>query len=80
MTVSEDDWEVAKHRVEAMPSHIKLAIGRSGSLSKDDIIKHIEKRDAIGERVVTMQINYLKFFKGKVTLLPTNSSCFLTVS
>lgn len=59
----EEDWEIAKIRVKSMPSHIRLAIGGYGQLSKDEIIEHLEQRDEIGKRIVEMQINYLKFFK-----------------
>jgi len=69
MTLSEEDWNVVRHRVEAMPSHIKLAIGRHEPLSKSDMINHIERRDEIGKRIVTMQMNYLKFFKKDMAAL-----------
>ena len=67
--ITEDDWEVVKHRIEAMPSHIKLAIGGSESLSKDDLLFHVKKRDSIGKRVVQMQLNYLRFFKKEMVAL-----------
>lgn len=69
MSISNEDWETVKHRVESMPSHIKLAIGGATSLSKDDILHHISKRDDVGKRVVTMQMNYLRFFKKEMAAL-----------
>ena len=69
MNITEEDWEVMKHRMEAMPSHIRLAIGPGRILSKQDILAHIEKRDLIGERIVIMQMNYLRFFKKEMATL-----------
>ena len=69
MTISEEDWETVKHRVESMPSHLKLAIGGNRSLSRDDILQHLENRDEVGRRIVAMQMNYLKFFKKEMTVL-----------
>lgn len=56
-------WELVTKRIEAMPSHMKLAMGGGESFSKNDILQHINKRDNIGKRVVEMQLNYLKFMK-----------------
>ncbi|MBI2675719.1 MAG: hypothetical protein HYX24_04635 [Candidatus Aenigmarchaeota archaeon] len=67
--IAEEDWEVVKHRVESMPAHIKLALGSYGSLSRDDMLTHLEKRDAIGRKMVEMQIGYLKFFKREMEKL-----------
>jgi len=61
--ITEEDWEVVKHRIESMPAHIRLAVGGKESLSKDDLLDHIEKRDSTGKRIVIMQMNYLRFFK-----------------
>lgn len=60
--ISNDDWEIVLHRVQAMPAHIKLAIGGHDSLSREDLISHIKAKDDVGKRVVEMQMNYLRFF------------------
>lgn len=59
----EEAWEIAKFRIEAMPKNLKLSIGSSGALNKDQLIEHIEKRDEIGEMIVEAQINFLRTFK-----------------
>ena len=66
MTEIEDwMWDVVAKRVEAMPAHMKLAIGGSGSLSKGEMLEHIQSRDRIGARIVEMQVNYLAFLKSE---------------
>ncbi len=61
--IDEEDWKLAEARIEAMPANLKLSIGNSGVLDKSEILKHLGKRDEIGQTIVKAQINYLKFFK-----------------
>lgn len=61
--ITQEDWEVVKHRIESMPAHLKLALGSFGALGRDEMINHINNRDEIGKKIVTMQINYLRFFR-----------------
>jgi hypothetical protein len=56
-------WEIIKARFEKMPPHLKLVIGGFGSLKKEEILEHIEKRDEIGKLLVETQLEYLKLFK-----------------
>ncbi len=67
--LTEEDWDVVKHRVESMPAYIKLALGSHGSMSRDEMLTHLEKRDSIGRKMVEMQISYLKFFKKEMEKL-----------
>jgi hypothetical protein len=55
-------WELVKARFERMPSNLRLVIG-GGSLKKEEILKHIEKRDEVGEFLVRMEMEYLKLIK-----------------
>jgi len=67
--LTEEDWEIVKHRVETMPAYLKLAMGKYGQLSKDEMIRHIDNRDEIGRRIVEIQLNYLRFFKKEMERL-----------
>jgi len=59
----EEAWGIAKFRIEAMPKTLKLSIGSTGALNKDQLIDHIEKRDDIGKMIAEAQINFLRTFK-----------------
>jgi hypothetical protein len=59
-------WELVKARFEKMPSNLRLVIGGVGSLKKEEILKHIEKKDEIGELLVRMEMEYLKLLKEEV--------------
>ena len=60
--IHNEDWEVATERVMMMPSNLKMHIGSFGTLSKEEIIEHLEKRDETGRRIVEMQLKYLRYF------------------
>jgi len=64
--LTEEDWELARHRVASMPSNIALSIGSLGSLNKEEILRHLEKRDDAGRKIVALQLAYLKFFKNEM--------------
>ena len=61
--ISNDYWIVVKSRFEQMPENMKISIGGFETLTKEDIIEHIEKKDQIGQLLVKMQMNYLRLFK-----------------
>ncbi len=48
-------------RIEArMPSNIKLSIGSTGSMSKDEMIDHVKKADDQGKQIIKMHLNFIK--------------------
>ncbi|MBR9683189.1 hypothetical protein GOV03_01495 [Candidatus Woesearchaeota archaeon] len=53
--------ELVIARIEArMPSHIKLSMGGVGSMSKEEMIKHVKEGDEQGEQIVKMHLNFIK--------------------
>jgi hypothetical protein len=54
-------------RLETLPSNQKISIGSSGEYgkeySKEELIKHIEKGDAIGEKIEEIQMEFLQSLK-----------------
>ena len=48
-------------RIDAkMPSNLKMSIGSSGSLSKEEMIDHVRKGDAEGKQIVQIHLNFIK--------------------
>ena len=66
--ISNDDWIVVKSRFEQMPENMRISMGGFQTLTKEDIIRHIEEKDETGELLVKMQMNYLKLFKKEVDI------------
>ena len=59
--INEDIKRLVIARIDAkMPSTIKLSIGDTGSLSKEEMIEHVNKMDTIGKQIVMMHLNFIK--------------------
>ncbi len=53
--------ELVIARIDAkMPSNLKISIGSSGSLSKEEMIDHVRKGDEEGKQIVQMHLNFIK--------------------
>ena len=53
-----NDYELLE-RVGSMPDTLRMSVG-SGELTKDDILKHVEQRDNIGNQVIEMELEFLR--------------------
>jgi len=67
-TVSQkiSDEEIRKivlARLKTYPSGRKISIGSQGSFSKDDLIKHVNRVDEIGIKIIEIQLQFLRSFK-----------------
>lgn len=56
-------WNVLKARFGKMPENLKIVIGGFGSLTKNEILECLEKRDEIGILLAKMELEYLRLFK-----------------
>jgi len=51
-----------------MPSHLKLSIGSYGTMSKEEMIDHVNKEDLVGKQIVRAHMSFLKaLFSGEFT-------------
>lgn len=59
--ISDEIKKLVIARIDArMPSNLKLSIGASGSLSKEEMIEHVRKGDEEGVQIVNMHLNFIK--------------------
>jgi hypothetical protein len=49
-------------RLDNLPRGIKISIGSAGSLTKDELIKNVEKETPIGEKIAQIQLAYIHSF------------------
>ena len=47
-------------RLDTVPKHFKLSIGREGTFDKEELKEHVEKEDKIGVQIVEMQLKFIK--------------------
>ncbi|MCK5211634.1 hypothetical protein KAJ89_02940 [Candidatus Parcubacteria bacterium] len=55
--------ELVKLRLCSMPEDVSMSIGSEGQFTRDELIAHIEKGDEIGNKVIKIEIEFLKSFK-----------------
>jgi hypothetical protein len=58
-----DEVQLVIARLNTMPSNITVNLGDSGVLEKSDLIKHVKKQDELGQKIVHMQLRYLRALK-----------------
>ena len=51
-------------RLEALPSDKKISIGSKGEFTKEEIIDHVKKGDAIGKMMEDIELEFLRAMKG----------------
>ncbi len=64
--VDKEIKEIVLFRIKSskLPPNINLFIGNSKeSLTKLDLINHVNKEDEIGKKIIAMQMNYLRVLK-----------------
>ncbi|MCK5107838.1 MAG: hypothetical protein KAQ83_03865 [Nanoarchaeota archaeon] len=51
-------------RVKTMSPNVKIALGSDGRfLTRDEILQEIKTNTSIGDKILTIQLNYLKALK-----------------
>jgi len=55
-------------RIDLMPPDFKLSVGDQGTLTKEQLIGHVQKNDETGRQIMDMQMNFIKALTtGKLT-------------
>lgn len=50
-------------RLKTLPKGTRISIGSEGSFTTQDLINHIGKGDSIGNKIIEIQLNYLRLLK-----------------
>lgn len=61
--IDEEIKKIVIARLEVFPSDKKISIGSIGELTKEEMIENVEKETDIGEKIVEVQLNYLRTLK-----------------
>lgn len=60
------DAEIRKlvvERLRTLPSGKQISVGNEGSFTKDELIKRVELGDAIGKKMVEVELEFLRALK-----------------
>lgn len=58
--LTEEMKELIVARLDVMPANYKLSIGNQGTYTKNDLIKHVQKGDSIGNQIAQIQLNFIR--------------------
>ncbi len=53
-------------RLAVLPQDVKVSIGSHGEFSRRELIEHVKKNDEIGQKVVEVELEYLKSLKNGI--------------
>lgn len=60
---SKEIRQLVVERIKVLSMGRKISIGNEGSYSKEELIDHVKKGDKVGEKIVEVQLHYLRSFK-----------------
>ncbi|MCK4859583.1 MAG: hypothetical protein KAS87_03375, partial [Candidatus Omnitrophica bacterium] len=66
--ISDDLKDLVVARLDVLPSDKKISIGSNGEFTKEELIERVKKGDEIGQKVVELEITFLKALKEGILL------------
>ena len=61
--IPEDVKELVVLRLETFPSNRKVSIGSYGEFTREEMIKHVKNGDRIGQKIVEVELEFLRAMK-----------------
>jgi len=58
--LTESMKELIIARLDIMPSSYRLSLGSQGTFTKDELIKHVNEGDSVGNQIAQIQCNFIK--------------------
>ena len=62
-------------RLKTLPSGMKISIGGEGSYSKEELIARVATRDPIGQKMIEVELEYLRALKKGEFFDESSTSC-----
>ena len=61
--ISEDLKNLVIERLDVLPSDKKISIGSVGEFTKDELIERLKQGDEIGQKIVEIELSFLRALK-----------------
>lgn len=62
--IEKEIQELVKARLSVMPDDVSISVGAEGkTYTKDELIEHIDKGDAIGKLIIDIDMGFLQALK-----------------
>lgn len=72
--ISEEAKELVIARIDVLPKDKMVSIGSSGEFTKDELIEHVRRGDEIGEKIIDIELTFLRALKDGTLLEEVLSS------
>jgi hypothetical protein len=59
----EEIRDIVIARLQSLPSNRKISIGSDGEFTKDELVQNIHSGSEVGNKIVEIQLDYLKSLK-----------------
>ncbi len=63
MDIEKDIIDLVVARLQNLPSNKEISIGSSGEFTKDQLIEHVRKADEIGQKMIAIEMDFLRSMK-----------------
>jgi hypothetical protein len=60
---TEEIKQLVIERLRRIPAGKKISIGEDGDFTSDELIKFVETNDKVGDKIIKMQLEYLRSLK-----------------
>lgn len=68
MTINNNLKQIVVERLKRLPSHLQISIGNT-SYSGDELITSVNEENALGQKIMNIQLDYLRdLASGKIYL------------
>jgi hypothetical protein len=64
--VQKEVRELVIARLETLPSGLGISLGADGDFSRDQMIEHVKLGDAVGKKIIEVQMNFLRSLKSGI--------------
>lgn len=61
--ISDEIKELVIARLEVLPEDTGISVGSAGEFTRDELIQRVKQGDEIGQKIVEVELNYLKSLK-----------------
>ena len=67
-TIPEEIKDLVIARLDSLPQNKKISIGSAGEFTKNQLMEHVKKGDEIGQKIVEIELEFLRAMKGGILL------------
>ena len=63
MITEEEIKQLVIERIKTLPEKTGISVGSRGDFSKDELIASVERGDDVGQKIVEIELNFLRGLK-----------------